>query len=113
MQTSAPAATTVSSTPPLSARLRKRGDASRPCMRALASVGRDLRGRPRNPVVDLPAGRRSLSRLLQADEEDLRLYLVRVSRQQGHLEDRLVRIGLVDLEPGLLDLLRRVVDDRD
>src|SRR5687768_15697804 len=113
MLTSAPAATTATSRPPLNARRRNRGDASRPGTSALASVGGDLRRRPRNPVVDLPARRRSLSRLLQADEEHLRLHLVRVSGQQRDLEDRLVRIGLVDLEPGLLDLLRRVVDDRD
>src|SRR5678816_3207361 len=109
MLTKAPAPTTASKSPPLKARRRNLGDASRPGTTRLP-VGRDLRRRPRNPVVDHPAGSRSLPGLLQADVEDLRLHLLRVLGQQRHLEDGLVGIRLVDLERRRLDLLRGVVD---
>src|SRR6478735_4591443 len=92
MLTSAAATTTASSIPAFIRRRRKRGDDSRPATSGLIACAGDCGRRARDPVVHPPAA----ARLLQTDEEDLRLHLRRVLGEQRHLEDRLVRVGLVD-----------------
>src|SRR5215211_6902970 len=107
IETSVAATTTEKRMASLSARRRNRGDDSRPGI--LVARAGDGRCCARHPVVHPPA----IPRLLQTDEEDLRLHLRRLLRQQRHLEDRLVRVRLVDLERRGLDRLGGVVDDRD
>src|SRR5215213_11307033 len=82
METRAAATATARRMPNLSARRRNRGDDNRPG-NLVARAG-DGRGRARDPVVHPPA----IPRLLQTDEEDLRLHLNQLLRQQRHLEDR-------------------------